>query len=216
MKMKASFFSALVLAMSFAGIAAAQDPPPYAPPPAAPPMPADITFGAPSQLVISDDMQVAILRYTFSDEDSTATDVQFQPAVDYFVAPNLSIGGQLSIRYTTQDDGAGGSLNQTLVGILPRVGYNIALGPTVSLWPRLALGYVHASIDGGAGTTSISGYTVTLEAFVPVLFHPVPHFFVGGGPILTTDLASKLEDVNVSKTTTFGLLSTIGGYFGGM
>ena len=182
---KASFFAALALAMSFAGIAAAQDPPAYAPPPAAPPMPAAITFGLPGQLAISDDIQVAVVHtsQSFMGQSVSSNAVQLQPAVDYFVAPNLSIGGQLTIAYSSSDDGAGGSLNQTVLGILPRIGYNIALAPTASIWPRLAFGYVHVSADAGAGTTSLSGYSVTLEAFVPVLFHPVPHFFLGAGPI---------------------------------
>jgi hypothetical protein len=218
MKMKASFFSALALAMSFAGIAAAQDPPPYAPPPAARPMPAEITFGAPGQLVISDDMQVAVIHssQSFMGDSFSSTTFQLQPAVDYFVAPNFSIGGQLTVAYSSADDGVGGSLNQTAVGILPRVGYNLALAPTASIWPRVAFGYVHVSADAGAGSASASGYSVTLEAFVPVIFHPVPHFFIGGGPILTTEVISKIEDADAPKTTNIGLLSTIGGYFGGM
>ena len=217
MKLKASFFSALALAMSFPGIAAAQDPPAYAPPPAAPPMPAETAFGAAGQLVISDDMQIAVVHSSrsFMGETVSGNALQLQPAVDYFVAPNFSIGGQLAVAYSSSDNGAGGSFNQTAVGILPRIAYNIALAPTASIWPRLAFGYVHVSSDSGAGTTSTSGYTVNLVAFVPVLFQPVPHFFLGAGPILTTQLISKVEDMDASKTTNIGLLSTIGGYFGG-
>jgi hypothetical protein len=216
MKTKASFLTALALTMSFAGLAAAQDPPPpgYAPPP--PPAATGPAFGNAGQLVISDDLRAGLLYTSFSEGDASATDFQLQPAVDYFVIPNLSVGGQLSIRYNTDDDGSGDSIDTTLVGIVPRVGYNIPLGSLASIWPRVALGYVHASISTGVPSVSVSGYSIVLEAFAPFLFHPVPHFFIGGGPIVSTELVSKVEDMEVAKTTNIGLVSTIGGYFGGM
>jgi len=220
---QASLLSALVLTMSFAGIATAQEPPPpgYAPPPPgyAPPPPAAYgpSFGNAGQIAISDDLRAGLIYSTLSEGDASVTDLQLQPAIDYFVIPNLSIGGQLSIRYNTQDDGAGGNLNTTLVGVLPRIGYNIPLGSTVSIWPRLAFGYVHVSADTGvSGAASVSGYTVALEVFAPIIFHPAPHFFIGGGPLLSTDLVSKVEDTDVAKTTNIGVVSTLGGYFGGM
>ena len=219
---KASFLSVLALTMSFAGIATAQEPPPpgYAPPPGnAPPPPAaaGTAFGNVGQLVISDDLRAGLLYTTLSEGDFSASALQLQPAVDYFVIPTLSIGGQLSILYNTADDGAGSSANRTVVGILPRVGYNIALSPLASIWPRVALGYLHTSESSDvSGAPSTSGYSIVLEAFVPFLFHPVPHFFVGGGPIVSTELVSKIEDVEFPKATNIGLVSTIGGYFGGM
>ena len=54
-----------------------------------------------------------------------------------------------------------------------------------------------------------------MSAFVPVLFHPVPHFFIGGGPRFSTDLVSKYEDVDQATFSQFGVQTTIGGYFGG-
>lgn len=218
MKMKASFLSALALTMSLTGMASGQEPPPpgYAPPPP-PPAAAGSPFGNAGQLVISDDLKAGLLYSTLSEGDASVTTLQLQPAVDFFVIPNLSIGGQLSIGYTTQDDGAGGSLNGTTIGILPRVGYNIPLGAMASLWPRVAIGYVHASASTGVpGSASASAYSIVFEAFVPFLFHPVPHFFIGGGPILSTELVSKVEDMDSTKTTSIGAVSTLGGYFGGM
>ena len=216
MKMKASCLSVLALTMSFAGIAAAQDPPPagFAPPP--PPAATGPAFGNAGQLVISDDLRAGLLYTSFSEGDASETDFQLQPAVDYFVIANLSVGGQLSIRYNTEDAGSGDSIDTTLVGVVPRVGYNIPLGSSASIWPRVALGYVHASISTGVPAVSVSGYSIVLEAFAPFLFHPVPHFFIGGGPIVSTELVSKVEDMEVAKTTNLGLVSTIGGYFGGM
>ena len=66
---------------------------------------------------------------------------------------------------------------------------------------------------------SNSNYTVSFSVFAPVSFQPAPHFFIGGGPYVWTDLISKYDAGGSSgdtfKTTTFGLLSTVGGYFGG-
>jgi hypothetical protein len=204
----------------------AQPPQQYAPPPgyAAPPegtppapAPAAIGLGAVGQIAISDDLLVTISRSSQSIPNSTSsktTSIQLQPALDYFVAPNLSIGGQLRLGVSSNDGG-----DATTIGLLPRIGYNIPIGPTASIWPRASLAYVHYSSSVSGGGYSTSSYTVSFIAFVPVLFQPTTHFFIGGGPFLSTDLISKYEAGGVSadsiKTTEFGLLSTVGGYFGG-
>jgi hypothetical protein len=239
MKAKTLSFVILTATMSFAAAAGAQDeeptatdesgPPDY-PPPGRPqtevapgasqaPMPApaaDVGFGTPGQIAVSDDMQMALLRRSTSIMGMTtdATLVQLRPAFDYFLAPNISIGGQLRIEYASGDDGANTTV--TTIGLVPRIGYNVALSPTSSIWPHVGLGYLHTSYDNGAGGgNNFSSYTVTLDVFVPLVFQPVPHFFLGGGPFVETDLVSKLEGADTIKTTNIGLMSTIGGYFGG-
>jgi hypothetical protein len=241
--------AAAALTASLARVAAAQEPPPqtyeqppqtyeappqqtYAPPPGyAPPqgyepqppamVPAAVTLGAAGQIVLSDDLLVTATRTSFSSAGTSvsSTSITLQPAIDFFVAPNLSIGGQLRIGISSSDYVG----DQTTIGLLPRIGYNIPIGAAASIWPRGSLAYVHYSnsvSSTGVGTTS-SSYTVSFIAFVPVLFQPAPHFFVGGGPFLSTDLVSKSDDgfgnsVDGSKATEFGLLSTLGGYFGGI
>ena len=99
--------------------------------------------------------------------------------------------------------------------MLPRIGYNFPLGSKASIWPRFAAGYYYTSYSAGAGYPSTTGYTFTFRAFVPVLFHPVPHFFIGGGPMFSTDLVSQYEDVDSTTFSQFGVQTTIGGYFGG-
>jgi hypothetical protein len=47
-----------------------------------------------------------------------------------------------------------------------------------------------------------------------VAFHTFS-FFIGGGIRVATDLVSKVESVDGFKLTEIGLLSTLGGYFGG-
>lgn len=234
----------LTATMSFATVAGAQDepgvtdeagPPDYPPPdsqqpaapnqtgpataaPAAAPAaasPTDNGLGTVGQIVISDDLQIALVRESRSSPGQTieTTRVELQPAVDYFVAANLSIGGQLRISHESVDNGGGTTNDLTTIGLLPRIAYNVALSPTSSIWPRVALGYVHTSLDSYGGQVTQSGYTVSLEIFVPLVFQPVPHFFLGGGPLVSTDLVAKVEDQDAAKTTNIGLMSTIGGYF---
>jgi hypothetical protein len=191
-------------------------PPGYAPPPegAAPMVPAGVGLGAPGQITLSDDVSVMAMHYSSSymGQSTTQTAIVLQPAIDVFVAPNLSIGGQVRIVVNSIETN-----DSTTIGLLPRIGYNIPIGPTASIWPRASLGYIRNSISGNG--SSSSNYSVAFIAFVPVLFQPAPHFFIGGGPYLSTDLVAKFTSGGASsdssKLTAFGLQSTLGGYFGG-
>jgi hypothetical protein len=193
------------------------------PPGAVPPMPAapatpaatGPVLGELGQLAISDDLQVSAIRDTNSTTGfptTSETTVRLEPALDVFVAPNVSVGGQLRIVFKSDDSGGSApSTDTTEIGLLPRVGYVVAFSPTTFIWPRAGLGYVHLST--GQGTMSTSSYRVPLEVFVPVIFQPVPHFFIGGGIRVSTDLVSKVESLDGPKTTSIGLLSTLGGTF---
>ena len=92
-----------------------------------------------------------------------------------------------------------------------RVGYNVSISDTVSIWPRLALGYDHIGADLAARWTS-----VPLQVFVPIVVRPAPHFFIGGGPIYATTLLSQRENFDEPRTTIIGLQATLGGYFRGL
>ena len=208
-----------------------QPPPAYSPPPGyAPPPPGypaqpmesaatTVLFGAAGQLVISDDMFVSILSSKQSPPDgstgvtsSSTTTFFLRPAVDIFVAGGLSIGGQVSLSYYSVDDS---NSSTTSIGVVPRIGYNIPLGSKASIWPRVGADYYYTSYSSTSGYPSTNGYTFTFAAFVPFLFHPVPHFFIGGGPTYSTDLVAQYDNVDTTRFSQFGVQSTIGGYFGG-
>jgi hypothetical protein len=221
--------SVFVLATVSAGGAFAQAPagaPPAVPDPAAAPPPPTATAAAPAagdtaaefgqagQIAISGDLQASFVHESQSlpnGGSSTSVNViQIQPSLDYFVAPNISVGGAIPI---THGDFGSGTL--TGIGILARAGYNLHLAPLLSLWPQLSIGYVHESFDPGGGVASQSGYTVPLRIFAPLLIHPVAHLFVGIGPVFQTELISKVGGQDAGKTTDFGIASVVGGYFGG-
>ena len=222
--------TALLLTPAFHA-AMAQEPAPTTtePPPATTPAPAAAAmgagtgaFGSQGQIAISVDLpfmnegpQLALVHESNSMGGSSSTAIGIQPSLDYFVAPHISVGGQVGIAHgSTGLSIAGSTLNQTIIGVEVRGGYELALTDSVSLWPRLGIGYSHTSYSGGGGTDT-SGYDIDLLVSVPVLWHPASHFFLGAGPALTTQLVNKVEGNSQSKATDIGLTAVIGGYFGG-
>lgn len=192
--------------------------------PANPPMAAAgggaaAAFGAQGQIAISVDLpltneapQFAILHESTSMGGDSSTEVAILPSLDYFVAPNVSVGGQLGIDYkTTSPAGGGPSASTTVLQIEARVGYNLPIGDMASLWPHVGIAYLHASGSGGGP----SAYSVPLVITAPFLWHPTSHFFLGAGPVFTTELVFKSGGNDLPKTTDLGIQALIGGYFGG-
>ncbi len=161
-------------------------------------------FGAKGQLAISSDASLRIANTSVSGGGSTTT-IELAPAVDYFVIRNLSVGGSVELNYTSTAPG-----HATRFGIGPRVGYNFGLSDLISIWPKAGLSLASTSTttdaNGPAPSTSVSNTAVALNLFVPVMFHPAPHFFVGFGPFLDTDLSGD------AKATTVGGKLTLGGW----
>ncbi|MDP9002531.1 MAG: hypothetical protein M3O46_20770, partial [Myxococcota bacterium] len=146
---------------------------------------------------------------SISGSSGSTTTIELEPALDYFVIRNLSIGGSIEFNYVSA-----GTTHSTRFGVGPRVGYNFTLSDLISVWPRagLSIGTKSSTTDPApgapAGTPSISssGTNVQLNLYVPLMFHPAPHFFAGLGPFLDVDLSGD------AKATTFGAKMTIGGW----
>jgi hypothetical protein len=158
------------------------------------------TFGAKGQLAISSDAALEIKHISPGD----TTSITLQPAVDYFIIDQLSIGGFIGLDYATTK---GGSTTRFSIG--PRVGYNVTLSDLLSIWPKIGFSFATTSTDvesGGTDTTTSSNSALALNIFVPFMFHPATHFFAGFGPFLDTDLSGD------DKVTQFGLKLTLGGW----
>ena len=176
------------------------------PPPGAAPVASGIAastgaFGTHGQLVLtvgSDSLQLTILRASGS--DSSSTGVLIQPGLDYFVSPNVSVGGLLSYAHASA-----ASIGDNTYGLQVRAGYNLQLSDTLSWWLRAGLGFFHGSVSGGSAST------VPFQLYVPVLWHLVPHVFLGFGPTITTDLVTSND---LPKMTYLGAQLILGGYFG--
>lgn len=203
--------------VTLSGVALAQQqPPPFAPPVLAPapaeqaPAPhgnlvsaATAEFGSVGQLTLNADLQFSIIHQGSSGSATpSGTSVLIQPGADYFLMQNFSVGGLLSYAYNSA-----ASIGTTTIGFQVRAGYNLKINDTFSFWPRLGIGYFHGSTSF-AGMDS-SAYDLPLQLFAPVLWNAVPHFFIGFGPTLTTDLAATDE-----KLTFVGVQLVVGGYFG--
>ncbi|HVZ33645.1 MAG TPA: outer membrane beta-barrel protein [Polyangiaceae bacterium] len=212
-------FSMLLIAgaASYSLSAAAQqrDPdPPRAPdgpalPDVAPSSPSG-RFGGKSQIAVSSDTGFSIGNTSVSGVDGSTTTLVLRPAVDYFVADYISIGGFLGLDYTSTPGGS-----TTTFSIGPRVGYNVPLSERFSLWPKV--GFAFASTSQKQDDTQLAtGQTVDsndesntslqLNIFAPFMFHPVNHFFVGLGPAFDLDLTGD------NKATTIAARLALGGW----
>jgi hypothetical protein len=145
------------------------------------------------------------------------------PAADYFVIDNLSLGLELLFGYASYSPGnvtvpgstinatSSPSTNLTDYGVAPRVGYNIPIGGSVSIWPKVFFEHAGYSV-GGAGKGY--GNIQLLGAYVPVLYHPTPHFYVGLGPNILTELGASSDGQSAtSKITSYGIFGSAGGWF---
>jgi hypothetical protein len=157
-------------------------------------------FGGQGQVAISSDFEISFTRLA----DADVSTLKLAPAADYFFAPNLSFGGQAQIIYVSAPGGT-----TTDLGVGPRIGYLVPLTEAFSIFLRGGLSLRHVSFGPqmGAGTDynllSIFGY-------VPFLFHPVPHFFIGIGPSLFANVAGGNA---AQRDVELGIQSTVGGWF---
>jgi hypothetical protein len=157
-------------------------------------------FGKPRQWVFSTDAGLSISRTTVSNSDNAAiTTLVLQPAADYFIIDNLSVGGAVGLTYQKVGHNSG-----TKFTIGPRVGYNFELSKLLSVWPKLGFSYSHTNQEAGDQANALA-----LNLFAPVLLHPAPHFFAGLGPFLDADLSGD------TRATTWGIKLTIGGWIQG-
>jgi len=160
-------------------------------------------FGDRGQLAISSDAGLSITNTSTSGIDGSSTKLSLRPAVDYFVANNVSVGGFLGLDYAS----AGGA-HATTFAIGPRVGYNLSFNERFSFWPKLGFSYSSSSASGpseqSAALTSVDGNHLTLNLFAPVMFHPVQHFFIGFGPALDTDLTGDAKQTIIAGRLTIG------------
>lgn len=159
-------------------------------------------MGGVGQVVIEGDFKVDFLY----NADAEASSLELSPAVDYFIAPNLSVGGQFVFQHQSVPTITGGTTSQTVFGLAPRVGFFVPLQPMFSVYPRAGLSFLRNTMGSGYNLLS-------LNAYAPFLFHPVPHFFIGLGPVLSWDIAGGSVGGGNIRTVNFGLLSTVGGWF---
>lgn len=167
-------------------------------------------FGLKDQKAVSSDAGLSISNISVSGADGSATTLVLRPAIDWFLMDSLSIGGFVGVEYAKAPGGS-----SSAVSIGPRVGYNLPIGARLSVWPKVGVAVARTS-QTEDGATLPNGLEVAdeddsntsfqLNLFVPVMFHPVQHFFLGLGPALDQDLSGD------SKATTVAVRLTLGGW----
>jgi hypothetical protein len=131
------------------------------------------------------------------------------PGALWFAADNVAIGGSIGYGQSW-----GTQVPETHVfTVEPQLGFSIPLGDRAALFPQIGVDYVHQwqsgmTLPGGVVFVGGSSNLLTVRAFAPVLFVPVPHFFVGFGPQFSVVAAGTPSGQWLLGTTT-----EIGGYF---
>ena len=163
-------------------------------------------FGQSGQIAISSDFWTSV-SFTSHSGGGTTTEILLAPALDYFAAENVSVGGQVLFAWAKSGD-----WHTEAFGIAPRVGYDVPLAERLSLWPRLAVVYQMQWEPNDRTDKKLS-----ISAYAPFLVHPAQHFFIGIGPSLSVDLWSRYSANGISgdrsKDTTISLVTTLGGWF---
>jgi hypothetical protein len=211
-----------------------QPPPPPEPPPeptATEPLPP--RFGAPGEIAISGTSGLGASYTTYDGSQASSLSVSFGPAVDVFVARNVSLGLSAGVSYSdARGYGADGSLvdtGSTTVSGAARVGVNVPISTWLSFWPRLMLGgeWVHQSVqtvNGGSASvvSSALGYPTTTragpwgEVVLPLTLHLAPHVFASFGPSVFHEFSDAQGGPDVGgQRTSLGAFLDVGGWFGG-
>jgi hypothetical protein len=159
---------------------------------------------------------------------ASSTTISVQPAGDYFVEHNLSVGGAIFFRYSNVVSAIYTQAKSVSDGFYVRLGYNLPIGDLVSLWPVVAIGawetHHKLSAPENGYTSTVNGVRVDVgrstelketavyaELYVPLLLHPASHFFLGIGPDMFVDLSHSAGTAS-NKRTFLGVSTTIGGW----
>jgi len=89
-----------------------------------------------------------------------------EPTLQYFYSPNVALGLTVSYFHSSSQDA---------YALSPSLGYNLRLADVLSVFPQASVSF------GYSGTTELGA-----GLFVPILIHPVQHFFIGFGPDFRT------------------------------
>ncbi|HEY1816019.1 MAG TPA: hypothetical protein VGG74_26910 [Kofleriaceae bacterium] len=180
-------------------------------------------FGSAHDFVINN---AVVLQGAWSGYDGTNSSTktfEIQPGVDFFVLEHLSVGISLLGTYnsgTGIDSTTGGPVSYSThsFSAAPRVGVDIPLGTYTSLWPTASMGFGLESYSESETTSSNDENEtyVWVALYAPVLVHLAPHFYVGFGPSVSTDLSRSITYPGSSastqnRSTNVGAGFTVGG-----
>ena len=133
--------------------------------------------------------------------------VSVEPSVEVFIFRSVSLGATLNLSYANSKD-RGSAVSY---GVTPRIGYALPFGKNTGFWPRLGLGILRgiASIDNAP---ALHESVLLLNLFAPMYFIPVGNVLLGIGPVVSTELVSRVEGESHGLRTTIGFQTEIAGW----
>jgi hypothetical protein len=181
-------------------------------------------FGDAGQFALVGGLGLSIGSASFTNSEASTFAVNFSPSLEYFIVRNISVGLELELSYVSSKGYVSNALQEskdTLYGGGVHLGANYAFSSAFSVYPLLSAGF-HRIIEryelpnptGSSNERTRTGPWV--EIFLPFLYHPVEHFFVGLGPSLYHDLSHAEGgwggDEGVPRTI-LAARFVVGGYF---
>jgi hypothetical protein len=187
--------------------------------------PREARFGDAGHFVLDGTLSASLGHSGIHSAGVSSNSFSVQPAFDYFLGPDLSVGVSAFIRYDNLSSTMPYTTGQRNVayGVTGQFGFNLWLAERVSFWPKLSLALSQSrttfptpSVSPGTGTLVESAPNVEnivfVELYAPFLFHLAQHFFVGLGPDAYVDLVNSFGGVS-NRRVFYGAESTVGGWF---
>jgi hypothetical protein len=156
-----------------------------------------VGFGTRHQWVISSDAAMSIQNTRQHDTNRGSISVTISPAADFFLIENLSLGASAGAQHVRA-----GSAKSTRVSVGPRMGYNVELTHLFSFWPRIGVSYSYSATHDAQ--INAQNHAIGLNAFAPLMMHPVEHFFIGFGPFVDADLNGATRGILWGGRMTLG------------
>ncbi|MFO0604485.1 MAG: hypothetical protein U0324_14990 [Polyangiales bacterium] len=147
-------------------------------------------------------------------------------ALDYELASHLTLGASAFFSYGQATDADGDGASAFGFGVAPRVGYSLALGDRLILWPRVGVSFSYASaspIRSGTSTVTTSSSTsytsLSLNVEPTAVFMLASQFGLTAGVVVDVPLVGSVTTTSTvmsgstrTETTTDGTLKLL--YFG--
>ena len=147
-------------------------------------------FGAPGQFVITGDFEGHLRK---------GWELRLHPSLDYFIAPNISVGALVGLTYDS------GTPSTTTIDLGVRAGYNLPIVDRVNFWPKVGIVFSNRRTSSTATMPSNSSSSTALQIAAPFLYQLVPHLFVGAGPYFILPLDNS--------GNSYGVETVVGGWF---
>lgn len=159
-------------------------------------------FGEAGQSLVTSEVGARVSSSIYEDVDSYERSIFVAPGYDAFVGGGVSLGiggaiGQTESRFLRAQNVPADSSQVSFV-LAPRMGFAIPLGDGLTLYPRLSMGFGYSDVEVRSGSSryAVDAFSVTLSAYAPLLFHFVPHAFVGFGPYASAEIVSQRASDN--------------------